>query len=62
MVIVVVPSFGNGGLNETMNPRFGRCDSFTFVTIEDKSIKEVKAVSNMVKIPVWEIQFPRKES
>ncbi|TFG01315.1 MAG: dinitrogenase iron-molybdenum cofactor biosynthesis protein [Promethearchaeota archaeon] len=47
MVIVAVPSFGNGGLNEIINPRFGRCDSFTFVTIEDNSIKEVKAVSNM---------------
>ncbi|MFX1388366.1 MAG: NifB/NifX family molybdenum-iron cluster-binding protein [Promethearchaeota archaeon] len=47
MVIVAVPSFGNGGLNEIMNPRFGRCDSFTFVTIEDKSIKEVKAVVNV---------------
>ena len=47
MVIVAVPSFGSGGLNELMNPRFGRCDSFTFVTVEDKSIKEVKAASNM---------------
>ena len=47
MDIVAVPSFGNGGLNEQLNPRFGRCDSFTFVSIEDKSIKEVKAVSNM---------------
>ena len=47
MVIVGIPSFGEGGLNELLNPRFGRCQSFTFVTIEDKSIKEVKAVSNM---------------
>ena len=47
MVIVAVPSFGDGGLNSFMNPRFGRCDTFTFITIENKSIKEVKAVSNM---------------
>ncbi len=47
MVIVAVPSFGDGGLNSIMNPRFGRCDTFTFITIEDKSIKEVKAVSNI---------------
>ena len=47
MIIVAVPSFGDGGLNSLMNPRFGRCDTFTFITIEDKSIKEVKAVSNM---------------
>lgn len=47
MVIVAVPSFGDGGLISLMNPRFGRCDTFTFITVENKSIKEVKAVSNM---------------
>ena len=47
MVIVAVPSFGDDGLNSLMNPRFGRCGIFTLVTIEDKSIKEVKTVSNM---------------
>ena len=46
MVIIAVPSFGNGGLNELMNPRFGRCVSFTFVNIEGGEIKEVKAVPN----------------
>jgi predicted Fe-Mo cluster-binding NifX family protein len=46
MVILAVPTFGKGGLNELLNPRFGRCDSFTFVTIEKGNIKEVRTVSN----------------
>ena len=46
MVIVAIPSSGEGGLNETMSQRFGRCASFTLVTIEDKTIKEVKGVPN----------------
>jgi len=46
MVIIAVPSNGNGGLNEQINPRFGRCPSFTFVTVENNEIKEVKAVPN----------------
>ena len=46
MVIVGIPSFGEGGLNEYVNPRFGRCDSFTFVTVENNEIKAVKSVPN----------------
>jgi predicted Fe-Mo cluster-binding NifX family protein len=46
MVIIAVSSNGSGGLNEQMNPKFGRCPSFTFVTIENKEIVEVKAVPN----------------
>ncbi|MHA1688761.1 MAG: NifB/NifX family molybdenum-iron cluster-binding protein [Promethearchaeota archaeon] len=46
MVIVAVPSFGQGGLNEYVNPRFGRCASFTFVEIIENEIKSVKAVPN----------------
>jgi len=46
MVILAVPSNGNGGLSETMNPRFGRCPSFTFITLEKKEIKAVKTVPN----------------
>ena len=37
---------GNGGLNEQMSPRFGRCASFTFVEVENKEIKAVKTVPN----------------
>jgi predicted Fe-Mo cluster-binding NifX family protein len=46
MVVIAVPSNGNGGLKELMNSRFGRCPSFTFVHVEDKNITEVKALSN----------------
>lgn len=46
MVIVGVPSFGDGGLGSRLNPRFGRCDSFTFVTVENGEIKAVKTVVN----------------
>lgn len=46
MVIVGIPTFGNKGLNEVLNNRFGRCNSFTFVTIENNQIVEVKSVAN----------------
>ena len=34
-----------------MNNRFGRCDSFTFVTIENNKILEVKFVANDAQGP-----------
>jgi len=46
MTIIGIPSFGKGGLNSNLNPRFGRCSAFTFVTVEDGDIKEVKTVPN----------------
>jgi len=46
MVIVGIPTFGNLGLKEVMNNRFGRCASFTFVTIENNEIVKVKSVAN----------------
>lgn len=46
MVIVAVPSDGEGGLNDNMSQRFGRCPSFTIVTVEGGEIKEVKGVPN----------------
>ena len=46
MVIIGIPTFGDKGLNEVMNTRFGRCSSFTFVTIENNEIVEVKSVAN----------------
>ena len=46
MVIIGIPTFGNKGLNEVINNRFGRCNSFTFVTIENNEIVEVKSVAN----------------
>jgi predicted Fe-Mo cluster-binding NifX family protein len=46
MAIIAIPSSNKGGLNEIFDPRFGRCESITFITIEGKEIKEVKAVEN----------------
>lgn len=46
MVIVAIPSLGNGGLNDGMSPRFGRCGSFTFVELGNNEIKSVKTVPN----------------
>ena len=46
MVIIAVPSSKNGGLNDVVSPYFGRCSSFTFITIENNEIKVVKTVSN----------------
>ena len=46
MVIIAVPSDGNGGLNDYVSSRFGRCPSFTFVKVEKNKIVEVKVVSN----------------
>jgi predicted Fe-Mo cluster-binding NifX family protein len=46
MVIIGIPTFGNLGLKEVMNNRFGRCASFTFVTIENNEIVEVRSVAN----------------
>ncbi|MEJ2248432.1 MAG: NifB/NifX family molybdenum-iron cluster-binding protein [Candidatus Lokiarchaeota archaeon] len=44
--VIAIPSFGNGGLNEIFNPRFGRCNSFTFITLEEGKIEEVKGIKN----------------
>jgi len=49
MIKIAIPTCGNGGLNEVMNKRFGRCDTFTFVTIENNQISEVFSVGNHAK-------------
>ncbi len=46
MVIIAVPSAGEGGLKDIMSQRFGRCASFTFVEIKDDKIVSVKTVKN----------------
>lgn len=46
MEIIAVPSNGKGGLNEDMSLRFGRCSSFTFVSIDNDEISVVKTVMN----------------
>lgn len=49
MVVIAIPSQTNGGLNDKLDPRFGRCQSFTFVTVNKNQIKEVKTVPNPAK-------------
>lgn len=46
MEIIAIPTNGKGGLNEDLSTHFGRCSSFTFVTIENNEIKSVKTVPN----------------
>lgn len=46
MEIIAVPTDGKGGLNENLSPRFGRCSSFTFVTVKNSEIESVKTVPN----------------
>ena len=46
MEIIVVPSYREGGLNEIFHLKFGRCDSFTFITIDNNEIIQVKVIKN----------------
>jgi predicted Fe-Mo cluster-binding NifX family protein len=46
MTVIGIPSMGNGGINSAVSSRFGRCPSFTFVTVEDGEIQKVKTVPN----------------
>jgi predicted Fe-Mo cluster-binding NifX family protein len=42
MTIIALPSKGNGGLNEVIEKRFGKCESITLVSLKNKNIEEVK--------------------
>ncbi|MFX1532067.1 MAG: NifB/NifX family molybdenum-iron cluster-binding protein [Promethearchaeota archaeon] len=44
MPVIALPSEGEGGLNETLSLRFGRCDNLTIVTIEKENIEAVKVI------------------
>ena len=44
MPIIAVPSEKNGGLNDFLNLRFGKCNSITIISIEDENIESVKVV------------------
>ena len=46
MEIIAIPSYRDGGLNELVHPKFGRCDSFTFITLDNNEITEVKVIEN----------------
>lgn len=44
MTILAVPSKGNGGLNDVMEKRFGKCESITLVSLKNKNIESVKII------------------
>jgi predicted Fe-Mo cluster-binding NifX family protein len=44
MPIIALPSNENGGLNDSLSVRFGRCDNITIVSIEEKRIVAVKVI------------------
>ena len=46
MDVIAIPSMGEGGLNDIMSQRFGRCNSFTFVELKDNEVISVKSVQN----------------
>ena len=46
MEIIAIPSYRKGGLNEIIHPKFGRCDSFTFITVDNNEITQVRVIEN----------------
>ena len=46
MDIIVIPTFRGGGLNEKVHPKFGMCESFTFITLDNNEITQVKVIEN----------------
>jgi predicted Fe-Mo cluster-binding NifX family protein len=46
MVIIATPSVKPGGLNGLLQFEFGRCECFTFVTVEKNEITKVKVIEN----------------
>ncbi|MBW2610281.1 MAG: NifB/NifX family molybdenum-iron cluster-binding protein [Deltaproteobacteria bacterium] len=43
---IAVPSAEKGGLDGTRSGHFGHCDVFTFIDVENGSIKEVSTIPN----------------
>jgi len=46
MEIIAIPSFTPGGLNEHFHLEFGKCETFTLITLEGDEIMEVKVIEN----------------
>ncbi len=46
IIVIAVPTFGSNGLSSFVSSRFGRAESFTFVTVNQEKIIEIKTVSN----------------
>lgn len=43
---ILVATSGKGGLEDMVSPMFGRCPTFTIVTVDGKEIKDVKTLPN----------------
>lgn len=41
---IAFPTFSPGGLESTINPHFGKCETVTFVNVENGSIKDTNIV------------------
>ncbi|MFW9996947.1 MAG: NifB/NifX family molybdenum-iron cluster-binding protein [Candidatus Odinarchaeota archaeon] len=41
---IAFPTFSPGGLDSTINPHFGKCDSVTLVTLDGNEIKEATVI------------------
>ena len=46
MEIIAIPTFRDGGLNEKVHPKFGMCESFTFITLNNNEVTQVKVIEN----------------
>jgi len=46
MEIIAIPTYREGGLNEKIHPKFGMCESFTFITLVNNEITQVKVIEN----------------
>jgi len=46
MEIIAIPSYREGGLNEIFHPLFGKCDTFTFITVDNNEISQVRVIEN----------------
>jgi len=47
-MVVAIPSFGEGGLEDKVSNVFGRAPSFTIVEVKEGKVKEVKVLKNPV--------------
>jgi len=46
MEIIAIPSHREGGLNEKVHPKFGMCESFTFITLDNNEVTQIKVIEN----------------
>jgi predicted Fe-Mo cluster-binding NifX family protein len=44
---IAIPSMSDTGLESEVCAHFGSCEYFTIVDVQDKSIEEIRAISNM---------------